>query len=50
VLAQEHVAYPQAVRWFVEERLHLDADGRVRLDGERHEPGALLAPLPDARR
>ena len=48
VLAQEHIAYPQAVRWFVEGRLTLDPDGRVRLDGERHEPGALLSPLPDA--
>jgi phosphoribosylglycinamide formyltransferase-1 len=50
VLAQEHVAYPQAVRWFVEGRLRLDADGRVRLDGERREAGALLVPLPDACR
>ena len=50
VLAQEHVVYPQAVRWFLEGRLRLDADGRVRLDGERREAGALLVPLPDARR
>ena len=48
VLAQEHIAYPQAVRWLVEGRLTLGPDGRVRLDGERHEPGALLSPLPDA--
>ena len=48
VLAQEHVAYPQAVRWFVEGRLTLGADGRVRLDGERRAPDALLSPLPDA--
>ena len=35
VLATEHVIYPLAVRWFVEGRLTLDADGRVRqLDGE----------------
>ena len=35
VLATEHVIYPLAVRWFVEGRLALDADGRVRqLDGE----------------
>ncbi len=29
VLAREHVIYPLAVRWFVEDRLLL-ADGRVR--------------------
>jgi phosphoribosylglycinamide formyltransferase-1 len=35
VLATEHVIFPLAVRWFVEGRLALDADGRVRqLDGE----------------
>lgn len=48
VLVQEHVAYPQAVRWFVEGRLALDADGRVRLNGERRTGGALLSPQPDA--
>jgi phosphoribosylglycinamide formyltransferase-1 len=33
VLATEHVIYPQAVRWFVEDKLALE-DGRVRqLDG-----------------
>lgn len=47
VLAQEHVAYPQAVRWFVEGRLSLDAAGRVHLDGERRGSAALLVPLPD---
>jgi phosphoribosylglycinamide formyltransferase 1 len=29
VLAQEHLMYPQAVRWLVEGRLALDAQGRV---------------------
>jgi phosphoribosylglycinamide formyltransferase-1 len=43
VLAQEHLIYPQAVRWFLEGRLHL-AEGRVRLDGERPAAGALCAP------
>ena len=47
VLAQEHVAYPQAVRWFVEGRLSLDAAGRVWLDAERREIGALIVPSPD---
>ncbi len=32
VLAQEHVAYPRAVRWFLEHRLVV-ADGRVRVEG-----------------
>lgn len=50
VLAQEHVAYPQAVRWFIEERLALAADGRVVLNGERRNDGALLSPPPDAIR
>ena len=48
VLAQEHVAYPQAVRWYLEGRLSLGADGRVRLAGERHPAAALLVPEPDA--
>lgn len=33
VLVQEHRIYPQAVRWFVEDRLRLTADGRVVLQG-----------------
>ncbi|NTV10073.1 MAG: phosphoribosylglycinamide formyltransferase [Zoogloea sp.] len=37
VLAQEHRIYPQAVRWFVEDRLSLDGNGRVVL---RDEPTA----------
>lgn len=48
VLAQEHVAYPQAVRWFVEGRLTLAAGQRVLLSGERKGAGALLSPEPDA--
>ena len=31
VLAAEHRVYPQAVRWFLEGRLHIDADGKVNL-------------------
>ena len=50
VLVQEHIAYPQAVRWFVEGRLTLAAGGRVQLEGERHDAGALLSPLPDISR
>jgi len=42
VLEQEHRIYPQAVRWFAEGRLVLDANGRPRLDGEvLHEPRLL---------
>jgi phosphoribosylglycinamide formyltransferase-1 len=48
VLAQEHVAYPQAVRWFVEGRLTLTDDGHVLLDGERRGAAALLVPQPEA--
>jgi len=43
VLAQEHVIYPRAVRWFLEERLRL-AVGRVLLAGESTTAGALIAP------
>jgi phosphoribosylglycinamide formyltransferase-1 len=43
VLRQEHRIYPQAVRWFVEDRLRLD-DGRVRLAGPQPADGALLVP------
>ncbi|MFA6313604.1 MAG: phosphoribosylglycinamide formyltransferase [Sterolibacterium sp.] len=45
VLAQEHVIYPRALRWFLEGRLRLDADGRVRIDGERPSDAFLVAPL-----
>jgi len=33
VLSREHRIYPQAVRWFAQGRLGLDAAGRPRLDG-----------------
>ncbi|HRP24894.1 MAG TPA: phosphoribosylglycinamide formyltransferase [Thauera sp.] len=39
VLAQEHRVYPQAVRWFVEDRLACDAGGRVVV----HAPPAAAA-------
>jgi phosphoribosylglycinamide formyltransferase-1 len=41
VLVEEHRIYPQAVRWFLEGRLSLDGQGRVRLAGD---PGT-AAPL-----
>jgi phosphoribosylglycinamide formyltransferase-1 len=34
VLRQEHLIYPQAVRWFAQGRLRLGADGKPRLDGQ----------------
>ena len=44
VLAQEHLIYPRAVRWFLEGRLRL-IDGRVRLAGESVPAGAFIAPV-----
>lgn len=43
VLAQEHIIYPLAVRWFAEGRLRL-VGGRVMLDAERAQPAALISP------
>ncbi|MDR1887948.1 MAG: phosphoribosylglycinamide formyltransferase [Zoogloeaceae bacterium] len=42
VLAQEHIIYPRAVRWFVEGRLAIDGQ-RVRVGGEQRT-NALCAP------
>lgn len=47
VLAEEHRIYPQAVKWFVEGRLSIDASGRVRLANAQEQRAVLLAPLPD---
>jgi phosphoribosylglycinamide formyltransferase-1 len=44
VLAQEHVIYPQAVKWFCEGRLRLSADGRVVVENGRAAGGALVSP------
>ncbi len=43
VLRQEHRVYPQAVRWFAEDRLRLDG-GCVRLAGAEAGDGVLVAP------
>ena len=43
VLRQEHRIYPQAVRWFAEDRLRLE-DGRVRLAAELADGAVLIAP------
>jgi phosphoribosylglycinamide formyltransferase-1 len=51
VLAQEHRIYPQAVRWFCEDRLRL-VGGLVLVDGVGDHPDALVWPpldcAPDA--
>ncbi|CAM5328611.1 phosphoribosylglycinamide formyltransferase [Thauera mechernichensis] len=45
VLEQEHRIYPQAVRWFVDGRLSIDAHGRVSLRDAPDEPlPALVSP------
>lgn len=44
VLVQEHVIYPQALRWFLEGRLSLTAGGQVRIDGEIPSAARLVAP------
>ncbi len=44
VLEQEHRIYPQAVRWFVEDRLSVDAHGHVWLVDEASLPGGCTVP------
>jgi phosphoribosylglycinamide formyltransferase-1 len=45
VLAEEHRIYPQAVRWFLEGRLQVAADGTVTVDATRSpQQGALISP------
>jgi phosphoribosylglycinamide formyltransferase-1 len=43
VLAQEHCIYPQAVRWFCEDRLTI-RDGRVQVRDAPAATGALVSP------
>jgi phosphoribosylglycinamide formyltransferase-1 len=43
ILVQEHKIYPQAVRWFAEDKLTLD-NGRVRLAAGQAGSAALLSP------
>ena len=48
VLAQEHVIYPQAVRWFAEGRLAVDARGRALVrDARVDDDAAWSSPAPD---
>lgn len=46
VLQQEHLIYPQAVRWFLEDRLML-ANGRVHIRAATTEPHVLHSPRLD---
>jgi phosphoribosylglycinamide formyltransferase-1 len=48
VLAQEHRIYPQAVRWFCEDRLRISSDGKVHVAAADEAAGALVCPPPDA--
>ena len=49
VLKEEHRIYPQAVRWFCEDRLRLTAKGTVRIDGARMAEGTLVSPSVEGR-
>ena len=44
VLAQEHRIYPQAVRWFAEDRLEISPDGIVRLKDQTANEAILHSP------
>jgi phosphoribosylglycinamide formyltransferase-1 len=48
VLAEEHRIYPQAVRWFVAERLAITGDARVEVAGARSTEFAFHLPPLDA--
>lgn len=43
ILVQEHQVYPQAVRWFAEDKLSLEA-GRVKLAAELNDRAVLISP------
>ena len=43
ILVQEHKIYPQAVRWFAEDRLRLE-NGRVRLSTALADSSVLISP------
>ena len=44
ILRQEHVIYPQAVRWFAEGKLSLE-NGRVRLDATLDDTASMISPV-----
>ena len=43
ILVQEHRIYPQAVRWFAEDRLQL-VDGKVRIAADLDAERAFISP------
>ncbi|UCV12494.1 phosphoribosylglycinamide formyltransferase [Dechloromonas denitrificans] len=43
ILVQEHKVYPQAVRWFAEDKLRLE-NGRVRLAADLVDQSVLISP------
>jgi len=47
VLEQEHRIFPQAVRWFAENRLTLREDGTVAVTAASWNDTALISPNPD---
>jgi phosphoribosylglycinamide formyltransferase-1 len=44
VLNEEHIIYPQAIRWLCEEQVHLNAQGRVESNRAERAGVALIAP------
>jgi phosphoribosylglycinamide formyltransferase-1 len=48
VLREEHRIYPQAVRWFCEDRLRLTADGKVEIVRSQLPAQSLVAPCLEA--
>ena len=44
VLVQEHLIYPQVVRWFVEGRIQFGADGRICVMATRPSPQGWCVP------
>ena len=44
VLQQEHVIYPQALRWLIEGKVSLGADQRVKFNGTVDASGTLISP------
>jgi phosphoribosylglycinamide formyltransferase-1 len=49
VLAEEHRIYPQAIRWFCEERIKLGRDGTVNIDVPPAPDTALASPPVETR-
>ncbi|HTE15618.1 MAG TPA: phosphoribosylglycinamide formyltransferase, partial [Burkholderiales bacterium] len=47
VLAEEHRIYPQALRWFCQDRVKLGASGTVLFSGVAPARGTLLSPALD---